>query len=141
MLVLMERGYSREIVRRLNRVRIHMQVLFLLDVLTVSGNRIDTTALQLHPATDRQSTLNWPKEAPTTADMMLWKEALEDIFPSRQHLNCLGQYNAKSHQVRELRWCALLNELLRHYQNAASMDIYKNTTEKLNRYTKSFPTP
>jgi hypothetical protein len=45
MLVLMERGYSREIIRRLNRVRIYMQVLFLLDVLTVSGNRINATAL------------------------------------------------------------------------------------------------
>jgi hypothetical protein len=45
MLVLMERGYSREMVRRLNRVGIHMQMLFLLDVLTVSGNRIDGAAL------------------------------------------------------------------------------------------------
>jgi hypothetical protein len=46
------------------------------------------------------------------ADMMLWKEALEDICPSRQRLNCLGQYVAKSQQVREWRWCALLNQLL-----------------------------
>ncbi len=90
MLVLMERGYSRGIIRWLNRVRIHMQVLFLSDVLTVSGNRIDTTAFRLRPATDRQSTLDWPKEAPTTADMLLWKEALEDICPSRQRLNVLG---------------------------------------------------
>ena len=45
MLVLMERGYNRETVRQLNRVRIHMPVLFLLDTLTVSGNRIDGAAL------------------------------------------------------------------------------------------------
>ncbi len=45
MLVFMERGYSREMVWQLNRVRIHMQVRFLLDVLTVSGNRIDGAAL------------------------------------------------------------------------------------------------
>jgi hypothetical protein len=32
-------------VRWLNRVRIHMQVLFLSDVLTVFGNRNDGTAL------------------------------------------------------------------------------------------------
>jgi hypothetical protein len=62
------------------------------------------------------------------ADMMLWKEALEYICPSRRRLNCLGQYVAKSHQVGEWRWCALLNELLRYYQSAASMDVYKNTT-------------
>jgi hypothetical protein len=99
MLVLMERGYSREIIRWLNRVRIHKQVLFLLDVLTVLGNRIDAMALHLCPTTDRMSTLNWPKEEPTLADMILWREALEDICPSRWRLNCLGQYVAKSHRV------------------------------------------
>jgi hypothetical protein len=46
------------------------------------------------------------------ADMMLWKEALEDICLSRRRLSCLGQYVAKLHRVREWRWCALLNELL-----------------------------
>jgi hypothetical protein len=44
MLVLMERGYSRETMHRLNRVRIHLQVLFLSDVLTASGCRIDSAA-------------------------------------------------------------------------------------------------
>ncbi len=58
MLVLLERGYSRKIAQRLNRVRIHMQVLFLSDVLTVSGNRIDTTVLQICPWTNKTSTLN-----------------------------------------------------------------------------------
>jgi hypothetical protein len=83
MLVLLERGYSREIARRLNRVRIHMQVIFLSDVLTVLGNRINTTALQIFPRTNKTSMLNWPKEEPTPVDMILWKEALEDICPSR----------------------------------------------------------
>ncbi len=45
MLVLMERGHSRETIRRLNRVRIHLQVIFLSDILTTSGNRIDTNTL------------------------------------------------------------------------------------------------
>jgi hypothetical protein len=99
MLVLLERGYSREIAQRLNRVRIHMQVIFLSDVLTVSGNRINTTALQICPRTNKTSTLNWPREEPTLVDIILWKEALEDICPNRRHLNCLGQYVEKSHRV------------------------------------------
>ena len=123
MLVLMERGYSSETVRRLNMVRIHMQVLFLSDVMTMSGNRIDDTVLRLQQSTERVSMLNWPKEEPTAMDMMLWKEALEDICPSRQRLNCLGQYVAKSHGIRECRWCALSNKLLRYYQDTAKMDI------------------
>ncbi len=45
MLVLMERGCSRETIWRLNRVRIHMQVLFLSDILTVLGNKIDEAVL------------------------------------------------------------------------------------------------
>ncbi len=43
--------------------------------------------------------------------------------------------------MREWRWCALSNKLLQYYQDTASMDVYKNTTKKLNRYTKSFLTP
>ncbi len=132
MLVFIEREYSREMLRRLNRVRIHMQMLFLSDVLTMSRNRIVGTALQLWPSTDRMSTLNWPKEKPTMEDMILWKEALEDICPSRQRLNHLGQYVMKSHWVQEWRWCALSNELLQYYQDTASMGIYQNTTKKLN---------
>jgi hypothetical protein len=73
--------------------------------------------------------------------MMLWKEALEDICPSRRRLNCLGSFVAKSHRVQDWQWCALLNELLRYHHDTNSMDIYKNTTKKLNRYTKSFSTP
>ncbi len=111
-----------------------------MDVLTTSGNRIDTNTLCPRPANNRQSVLNWPKEEPTAADMMLWKEALKDICPSRRCLYCLGLYVAKSHRVQEWRWCALSNELLQYFHESASMDIYKNTTKKLNRYTKCFLT-
>ncbi len=81
MLVLMERGHSRETIQQLNRVRIHLQVIFLSDVLTASGNRVDANTLCPQPATNRQPVLNWPKEEPTAADMMLWREALKDICP------------------------------------------------------------
>jgi hypothetical protein len=137
----MERGHSKEVIRWLNRVRIHLQVIFLLDVLTTSGNRIEASALRPQPNTDQRSVLNWPKEEPTLADMMLWKEALEDICPSRWRLNCLGLFAAKSHQMQDWRWFALSNELLRYHHDTNSMDVYKNTTKKLNRYTKSFSTP
>jgi hypothetical protein len=99
MLVLMERGRSRETIRQLNRVRIHMQILFLLDVLTVLGNKIDEAVLRPRQPSERASMLNWPREEPTEADMMLWKEALEDICPSRRRLNCLGEFVAKSHRI------------------------------------------
>jgi hypothetical protein len=68
---------------------------------------------------------------------MLWKEALEDICPSRRRLNCLGQYVAKSHRIQEWRWCALSNKLLRYHQGTEIMDTYISSTKRLNRYTKS----
>ncbi len=77
----------------------------------------------------------------TSADMMLWKEALEDICPSRRRLNCLGPFVAKSHRVQDWQWCALPNKLLQYHHDTNSMEVYKNTTKKLNRYTKSFLTP
>jgi hypothetical protein len=131
MLVLMERGHSRETIRRLNRVRIHMQVLFLSDVLTVLGNKIDEAVLRPLQPTKRASMLNWLREEPTEADMMLWKEALEDICPSRRRLNCLGDCVAKSHRIQEWRWCTLSNKLLRYHQGTAKMETYTNTTNSL----------
>jgi hypothetical protein len=124
MLVLMERGYSRETMRWLNRVRIHLQVLFLLDVLTALGCRIDNAATRRRPPTSQMSTLNWPKEEPKAEDMALWKDALEDICPSRRCLNCLGHFVSKSHRIREWRWVEGMNELLRYPPEQTEMTIY-----------------
>ncbi len=123
--------------RRLNRVRIHLQVLFLLDVLTTLGCRIDSAATRRRPPTSRMSTLNWPKEEPTAEDMALWKDALEDICPSRRHLNCLGHFVSKSHWIREWQWCGGTNELLRYPLERTEMTIYLNTTRKFNQYTEA----
>ncbi len=42
MQVFFEQGYSTESLLRLNRVWVHWQVLFLLDILTASSKKIDT---------------------------------------------------------------------------------------------------
>jgi hypothetical protein len=41
MLVFMEQGHSREALIRLNWVRLHLQIIFLSDILLASGQRID----------------------------------------------------------------------------------------------------
>ncbi len=43
--LLLERGYTRESLQRLNCVRIFLQVLFLSDILTALGNKIDLKVL------------------------------------------------------------------------------------------------
>ena len=54
MQVLIKKGYSREILLRLNRVRVYWQALFVSDILTASGNKIDpkSSASQLHIGRD-----------------------------------------------------------------------------------------
>jgi hypothetical protein len=44
MKALISRGYSGETLKRLNRVRVLQQVLFMSDILTASGNKIDFEA-------------------------------------------------------------------------------------------------
>ncbi len=45
MQVLVESGYTGEALRRLNRVRVSLQVLFLSDILTASGSKVSTDIL------------------------------------------------------------------------------------------------
>ena len=68
--------------------------------------------------------LNWPKEEPTTKDMNLWKEALEDICPSRQRLTCLGQYVAKSYQVQKenIELVKIIDELKKEIETLKKID-------------------
>ncbi len=82
MLVFRERGHGREALIRLNQVRVHLQLIFLSNILSALGLRINPTVLQ-HRATGKfHSSMRWPKEEPTDLDFLLWWEAMEDIFPS-----------------------------------------------------------
>ncbi len=83
MLVFIEQGHGREALLRLNRVRVHLQLIFLSDILSASGLRIDPTVLQRQAAGKSHSSMRWPKEEPTDSDFSLWQEAVEDICPSR----------------------------------------------------------
>ncbi len=46
MLVFMDRGHSREALTWLNWVRLHLQIIFLSDIFSALGLRIDPTVLQ-----------------------------------------------------------------------------------------------
>jgi hypothetical protein len=65
MQVLISKGYSGETLRRLNRVRVSQQVLFMSDILTALGNKIDINAGIRRAEEDSRSELCWPKERPT----------------------------------------------------------------------------
>ena len=69
MQVILQVGYNSDEVRRINRVRVSLQVLFMSDILTASGNMIALEILSPRPRREAWSTMRWPNENPTTSDM------------------------------------------------------------------------
>ncbi len=86
MQLLFEMGYPREILQRLNRVHKFLQVLFPLDILTASGNKINPEVLLHQPLSKARSRLRWPTECPIESDFQLWRDAMHSLCPSR-HLH------------------------------------------------------
>ena len=64
---------------KLNRVRLHQQVIFLSDVMDASGRAIESKYLEERPWNEGWSCLIFPKEMPSDSDFRLWNEALLQI--------------------------------------------------------------
>ena len=80
MQVFFEQGYSSKSLLRLNRVHVYWQALFLSDILTASGKKIDTEIIGQPQVCRKQSRLRWPTEHPTEwisscGGMQLWPYA------------------------------------------------------------------
>ncbi len=97
MQVLISKGYSGETLRRLNRVRVSQQVLFMSDILTASGNKIDINAGIQRAEEDSRLELRWPKEQPTESDFQLWRNALQMICPSKSRALTVGKFKTRTH--------------------------------------------
>ncbi len=87
MQVILWAGYNSDEVKRINRVRVSMQVLFMSDILTASEHMIAPDILSPRPRGETRSSMRWPNEQPTSSDMTLWRNAMQAICPSR----CLGR--------------------------------------------------
>jgi hypothetical protein len=74
MQVLIQAGYTNKSLERLNRVRVSLQLLFMSDILTASGNKISTEVLSHHPQGEAWSNMRWPHKHPTDSDLQLWKK-------------------------------------------------------------------
>ena len=141
MLVFWERGHSRDTLCRLNRVRLHLQIIFLSDILSASGRMIDPSVLERRPHGVKRSTMRWPREEPTDSDFDLWREAVEDISPTRLRVHSVGGFVADTHRISPWRWCPVSNTLLRSGADSTTTEVYSNTTRKANRLTQMATTP
>ncbi len=87
MQMILRAGYNFDEVKRINRVQVSMQVLYMSDILTASGNTIAPEILSPRPRGEAWSNMRWPNERPTPSDMTLWRNAMQAICPSW----CLSQ--------------------------------------------------
>ena len=131
-----ECGYSLAELERLNRVRLHQQVIFWSDVLGANGKTIDRRYLSQRLQEEEWSTITFPQERPPRKDFKLWKEAL---VQARSHrLDRLGRFLDTGHKIWNWRYCEASNSLL--HMKESSMDIYFPSTlpghRRANRYTR-----
>ncbi len=141
MLVFWERGHSRDTLLRLKRVRLHLQIIFLSDILSASGLMIDPLVLERRPQGVKRSTMRWPREEPTDSDFDLWREAVEDISPTRLRVHSVGEFVADTHCISPWRWCPVSNTLLHSGADSTTTEVYFNTTRKANRLTQTATIP
>jgi hypothetical protein len=141
MLVFMKQGHSREALMRLNRIRLHLQIIFLSNILLASGLRINPTVFQCWEPGVNHSSIYWPQEEPTELDFALWREAVENICPSRLRVHSMGKYVAETHRIHPWQWCPDSNTLFHAATGSVTTDEYSNTVKKLNCYTKTAMRP
>ncbi len=137
MLVFMDWGHSQEALRQLNRVQLQLQIIFLSNVLTTSSLRIDPSVFWHRGPGTNHFTKNCPVEEPTEADFWIWKEALEDICPSRMQVRSGGEYIAKIHRIHPWCWCLDTNKLLHFGPNSKTIEVYSNMAKKLNQFMQT----
>ena len=125
---------------RLNRVRLHQQVLFLSCVLGESGKTLDMKYMTPRQAEEKWSTLTFPKEKPPRKDFTLWKLALWQIVPIGGIPDRLGRLTHDGYKVWDWRWDQDRNRLLHSKGN--TMDVYKHSnlprfSNTPNRWTRT----
>jgi hypothetical protein len=101
MQALIQAGYTNKALGQLNRVQVSLQLLFMSDILTASGNKISTEIeiLSCRPKGEAWSNMRWPHERPTDSDMQLWKNAMLSMCPSRSSTLSTGQFIGRTHQI------------------------------------------
>jgi len=91
-------NYDTQSLCKLNRVRLHQQVIFLSDVMDASKRAIESKYLEERPWNERWSSLIFPKEMPSGSSFRLWNEALLQIRALGGRLH-IGGHLRQGHTV------------------------------------------
>jgi hypothetical protein len=104
MQVLLKQNFPSDIVLCLNRVQVYLQLLFMSDILTASGHKINPEVLLHCPPGKAWSSMMWPAEQPTVSDFLLWRNTMFSICPSRTRNPRLGRFIAPTHKIWQWTW-------------------------------------
>ena len=97
-------GFNKEDLLRLNRFRVHQQVLFLSSMLGASDKSLDKKYMTKQKPEENCFTLRFPKENPPKKDFQLWRMALRQIVLARGIPDRLGQLTHKGYKIWNWRW-------------------------------------
>ena len=74
-------GFGKDELERLNKVRVHQQVLFWSCVLGASGKSLDAKYMRKRELDKTWSKVKFPTERPPNKDFSLWRIAVRNIVP------------------------------------------------------------
>ena len=115
-------GYGDKDLLRLNRVRLHQQVLFLSDVLCACGRILDRRYLSRRPRDAAWSTAKFPRESPPRQYFQLWAGALQRLTTQGGLVTRLGRFLCEGHKIWEWKLDSGASRLLHHRDGV--MDVY-----------------
>ena len=132
-------GCCVDVLERLNRVRIYMQVLFLSDVLGANGKNLDQQYLEKRDLSDKWSRANFPNERPPRRDFLLWERTIRQLVPSTGINDRLGPLIADGHKLWSWRYDIERGDLM--HIKGDLMDVYRQSQlpryqNVRNRYTR-----
>ena len=82
-----------------------MQVMFLSEIVTGDGKRIQETALECSTEWERDSKWEWPTKTPTREDKKLWREALRTLTSATyEPRQSLGPWKQEPHIKWKWYW-------------------------------------
>ncbi len=124
MQVLIRAGYTSEALSRLNRVQVSLQLLFMLDILTASDNKVCADILLRLLHGEAWLKMRWPNEYPTNSDMRLWRDAMLSICPSKSNISSIGHFTGCLHRIWQWFWSKVESTL--HHRNIGgkSEDVF-----------------
>ena len=107
---------------RLNRVRIHQQVLFLSDVLDARGNAIDKKYLTRRRDEDTWSNFTFPVERPPDKDFRLWNRAIYSLGANWRGRGRMRSFQTPGHKIWDWRYEEHEGKL--YHLKGEVMDVY-----------------